>query len=101
MPIAPVSENMELFDMGAISVGVEFRVLNNAVLGSLGLSEIAASNEYPTLNDNGVSLHVFVRTAEGNFERLRFDCFQKDPHYHFVAAKPDTGCHSHRYERDG
>lgn len=90
MPIPPVRENMELFDMGAISVGVEFRVLNNAVLGSLGLSEIAASNEYPTLNDNGVSLHVFVRTAEGNFERLRFDCFQKDPHYHYLSLRYRT-----------
>lgn len=90
MPIAPVSENMELFEAGAIGIGVEFRVLNNAVLGSLGLSEIAASNKYPTLNDNGVSLHVFVRTAEGNFERLRFDCFQKDPHYHYLSLRNRT-----------
>jgi hypothetical protein len=87
MPIPPVKENMTVFPAGAVSIGVEFRVLTDAVVGALGLKEIAASNDYPHLDDRGVSLHVFVKTPEGNFERLRFDCFQQDPHYHYLSLK--------------
>jgi hypothetical protein len=86
MPIPPVKENMEVFSAGAVSIGVEFRVLTDAVIDALGLKEIAASNQYPELDDRGVSLHVFVRTGEGDFERLRFDCFQRDPHYHYLSV---------------
>src|SRR5579864_2354534 len=89
-PIPPMLDNMELFDAGAISIGVEFRMLTDAVIASLGLAEIAASNGYPTLADNGVSLHVFINTAEGNFERLRFDCFTNDPHYHYLSLRNKT-----------
>jgi hypothetical protein len=87
MPIPPVKDNMEIFEAGAVSIGVEFRVLNDAVVSALGLAEIAASNAYPTLDDHGVSIHVFVRTEEGNFERLRFDCFRRDPHYHYLSVR--------------
>ena len=87
MPIAPLRQNMEIFEAGAVSIGVEFRVLNDKVVQSLGLKEIAASNGYPTLDDNGVSIHVFVKAADGNFERLRFDCFQNDPHYHYLSVR--------------
>jgi len=90
MPIAPVLDNMELFKAGAISIGVEFRVLSDEVIASLGLSSIAASNGYPTLDDNGVSLHVFVANDEGNYERLRFDCFTNDPHYHYLSVAART-----------
>lgn len=87
IPIPPVKDNMAIFEAGALSIGVEFRVLNDAVVGAMGLAEIAASNGYPTLDDNGVSIHVFARTAEGNFERLRFDCFRRDPHYHYLSVR--------------
>jgi hypothetical protein len=90
VPIAPMKQNMELFEAGAVSIGVEFRVLTDKVVESLGLKEIAASNGYPTLDDNGVSLHVFVNAADGNFERLRFDCFKNDPHYHYLSVKNKT-----------
>jgi hypothetical protein len=90
MPIPPIKENMQVFDAGAVSIGVEYRVLNDAVVDSLGLAATAASNGYPTLDDNGVSLHVFVRSGGGNFERLRFDCFQRDPHYHYFSLKTKT-----------
>jgi hypothetical protein len=90
MPIPPMKQNMEVYEAGAISIGVEFRVLNNAVVRALGLGEIAASNAYPELDDHGVSLHVFVHTSEGNHERLRFDCFQNDPHYHYLSLPNKT-----------
>jgi hypothetical protein len=87
MPIPPVKDNMEVFTAGAISIGVEFRVLNDAVVKSLGLTATAAGNGYPTLDDHGVSLHIFAKTPDGNFERLRFDCFSRDPHYHYFSTK--------------
>ena len=90
VPIPPVLDNMELFEAGAVSIGVEFRVLTDDVVGAMGLAEIAASNGYPTLDDNGVSLHVFVDADGGNYERLRFDCFGQDPHYHYLSLKNKT-----------
>jgi hypothetical protein len=90
MPIPPLKQNMELFEAGNLSIGVEFRVLTDKVIESLGLKDIAASNGYPTLDDNGVSLHVFVNAADGYFERLRFDCFKNDPHYHYLSVRNKT-----------
>jgi hypothetical protein len=87
MPVPPIKENMETFNAGSISIGVEFRVLNDNLTEALGVKEIAAANGYPTLDDYGVSLHVFVKTPEGNYERLRFDCFNNDPHYHYFSVK--------------
>jgi hypothetical protein len=85
MPIPPVKENMEIFRAGAISIGVEFRVLTPAVLGALGIAERIAAEGRPIPNDRGVSFHVFAKTAEGDYERLRFDCFDAEPHYHYFS----------------
>ncbi len=86
-PIAPVTQNMDVFAAGAISFGVEFRVLNDDLIDELGLTETAARNDWPSLDDAGVSIHVFARNAEGNCERLRFDCFPNDPHYHYLSVR--------------
>jgi hypothetical protein len=90
VPIPPVKENMELFEAGAISIGVEFRVLTDALIEALGLKDAAAANNIADLDDAGVSLHVFADTPEGNFERLRFDCFGNDPHYHYMSIANRT-----------
>ena len=82
MPIPPVLENMEIFNAGAVSIGVEFRVLTDELIASLG---VKVSPEIGTLNDQGVSLHVFVKAEDGDLERLRFDCFDEDPHYHYIS----------------
>jgi hypothetical protein len=84
--IPPVKENMQKFAAGAITIGVEFRLITDEIVGALGLSETAASNDYTNLNDNGVSIHVFAKAADGDLERLRFDCFQDDPHYHYFLS---------------
>ena len=40
------------------------------------------------LDDCGVSLHVFATHPDGDrLEHLRFDCFDEDPHYHYVDWK--------------
>ena len=35
-----------------------------------------------TFDDHGASLHVFG--AEDGLEHLRFDCFEQEPHYHYI-----------------
>jgi hypothetical protein len=73
---------MERFSAGAVTIGVEFRILTAELLATMGKQ---ASPELGVLNDTGVSLHVFVKAADGDLERLRFDCFQDDPHYHYIS----------------
>ena len=68
---------MEMFDAGAVRIGVEFRILTDELVAALGLKATVTG-----LNDVGVSLHVFVKAEDGDLERLRFDCFEVDPHYH-------------------
>ncbi|MEZ5736795.1 MAG: hypothetical protein R3E09_13560 [Novosphingobium sp.] len=90
IPVPPVKENMEVFEAGAISIGVEFRVLTDELLESLGLKEVAAANGINHIDEVGVSLHIFARTSEGMFERLRFDCFGGEPHYHYISVPNKT-----------
>jgi hypothetical protein len=87
MPLAPVQEQTEFFDAGPIRIGVEYRLLNDAIAAAQEL--IAARGDDPgqrtELDDCGVSLHVYgVRDGEA-LEHLRFDCFEEDPHYHYVS----------------
>jgi len=87
MPIPPVDAQTEYFESGALRIGVEYRLLDDA---------IAAANEsVPAVGgdafdggvgeDCGVSLHVFAKIGERWLEFLRFDCFREDPHYHYVS----------------
>lgn len=87
MPVLPVMENMVVFDGGSISIGVESRLLNAEIVASLGLSEVVKQTEYNITEDSGVSLHVYAKADGGDFERLRFDCFRNDPHYHYISMK--------------
>jgi len=89
MPIPPIDANTEHFEAGNVRIGVEYRVLTEAVaaanraalMGAIG-SEVGKLEE---LDDCGVSLHVYG-LADGEWlEHLRFDCFQEEPHYHYVG----------------
>jgi hypothetical protein len=82
MPIPPVAEHMETFKAGAITIGVEYRILTDALLAAMGRK---ASAELGSLDDTGVSLHVYAKAEDGDLERLRFDCFKNDPHYHYIS----------------
>jgi len=86
MPIPPVEDHTCYFEAGPIRLGVEYRLLTDAVVSRnvarQGRHEAAAGRRY---DDRGVSLHVFTAGADGKLaERLRFDCFDEDPHYHYV-----------------
>jgi hypothetical protein len=40
-----------------------------------------------------VSIHVL--DADGDVERLRFDCFDDDPHYHYIVPERRTQRYVH------
>lgn len=86
MPIPPIEENTEIFTAGNIAIGVQFRILTDEAIADLKL-ETASGGErgkVTDMDDQGVALHVFTVDGSKMTECLRFDCFDDDPHYHFV-----------------
>jgi hypothetical protein len=46
--------------------------------------------EYRRLqNDQGICIHVFGGPDDQQDEVLRFDCFERQPHYHYAWSKHD------------
>jgi hypothetical protein len=83
-PIPPILENTEMFDAGAVRFGVEYRLLNNAIVDAQFGERIKqqTGDRPPSLiDDRGVSIHVF---GPDQHEYLRFDCFDEGPHYHYI-----------------
>ena len=85
-PIPPVAEHTRYVDAGNLSLGVEYRLLDDAELAANyqgeQMKEIQDALDGAVVEDNGVSIHVVAR-SDGH-EYLRFDCFEKDPHYHYI-----------------
>jgi hypothetical protein len=71
-------ENTEFVDAGAITFGVEFRFLNKVD---------AQMRETEQVADFGVCVHVFAGGTDETQERLRFDCFEIKPHYHYINLR--------------
>ncbi|HEY7050116.1 MAG TPA: hypothetical protein VH373_23080 [Jatrophihabitantaceae bacterium] len=84
--IAPLAENTVAIDAGAVTIGVENRIIDEAIAHD---SLVAAREDdgvvrtAPVDDDGGVSLHVFD-SATGD-EHLRFDMFEHHPHYHYIC----------------
>jgi hypothetical protein len=79
---------------GPIRIGVERRHITTESLRALyqGNPDHAAAFEARvhrdgTLDDRGVSIHVL--SAATGHEYLRFDCFDEDPHYHYIHHEED------------
>src|SRR5436305_12427499 len=53
---------------GALRFGIEYRRLQN---------------------DQGICIHVFAGPDDRQDEVLRFDCFEREPHYHYAWSKID------------
>ena len=98
MPIPPVESQTEYFEAGVVTFGVEYRLLDDAIAAASSIEsargqksargqESAPGQKSSSFDDRGVSLHVFGSPAEGEepLEYLRFDCFDEDPHYHYVS----------------
>jgi hypothetical protein len=94
MPIPAMEANTEYFDAGTIRIGVEYRVLTDAVAAVARLNLEASSGgetgKITELDDCGVSLHVHGLQDGQYLEHLRFDCFQEEPHYHYVGWRAKT-----------
>ncbi len=91
MPIPPVEAQCEKFDAGPVTIWVEYRLLDDAIAAAHQANE-GFDGKIDQLEDCGVSLHVFGEPAPGaeRIEFLRFDCFDEDPHYHYVSYANTT-----------
>ena len=84
MPIPPIEAHCSFFEAGAVTIGVEYRLLTDDIVNQHMDKQGEHMNLGP-LDDRGVSLHVYGKGANGErVEHLRFDCFDEDPHYHYV-----------------
>ena len=87
MPIPPVEANTEWFEAGILVIGVEYRLVTEAVAAARQVEAATGTDglEAAVLDDRGVSLHVCGEVDGVRRELLRFDCFVEDPHYHYVS----------------
>ena len=87
LPIPMVSEHCIPVGAGAVQLVVESRTLTNQIVQDTFHGAVDASIPF---DDFGASLHV-CGTADG-LEYLRFDCFENEPHYHYIdqAAGANT-----------
>ncbi len=94
MPIPPVEAHTSYFEAGGVEIGVEYRLLNDAIAAAADARLEAASGDergqVTGLDDRGVALHVFATQDGERREFLRFDCFVEDPHYHYVSWRDRT-----------
>jgi hypothetical protein len=87
MPIAPLDTHTTYFEAGSIRIGVEYRLLDDEI-AEASSTQSAQGDEAgkETLGqDRGVSLHVYGREGGEMLECIRFDCFDEDPHYHYIG----------------
>ena len=85
MPIPPVEAHTRYFDAGLIRVGVEYRLLDDAITAASAVEGADGTDPgVSNFEDCGVSLHVFGNSGGESREYLRFDCFDEDPHYHYI-----------------
>ena len=84
MPIAPIEHHTSFFEAGAVTIGVEYRLLTDDIVNQ-HMDRQGEHMDLGPLDDRGVSLHVYGQGNGGErIEHLRFDCFDEDPHYHYV-----------------
>jgi hypothetical protein len=81
MPIPLIAEHCTAIPAGPVRFVIEGRdrVPDAALLNH----ELPSGDEeIKALDDGGPSVHVF--DADGQTEYLRFDCFENEPHYHYL-----------------
>lgn len=86
MPIPPVEAHTEWFDAGSVRIGVEYRLLDEAIAAASDVEAASGTDAAGAIQtDSGVALHVCAGEGDEYREYLRFDCFREDPHYHYVS----------------
>lgn len=96
LPVPHEPEITEYIPAGALTIGVAYRKFDPAVaLANYTTAQIEeAGGLEALLNDEGLSFHVF--STDGLDEYLRFDCFDNEPHYHYIV--PGVGNTFVRYD---
>jgi hypothetical protein len=78
LPIPMVEEHCIPVPAGAVQLVVESRRLTNAIVEETYQGAVAADVAF---DDGGATLHVL---GTDGLEHLRFDCFEQEPHYHYI-----------------
>ncbi|HXY94383.1 MAG TPA: hypothetical protein VEP49_18030 [Acidimicrobiia bacterium] len=87
LPIPMIEDHCIAVGAGAVQLVVESRTLTNEIIAAAVPDAVAANVPF---DDFGATLHV-CGTVDG-LEHLRFDCFENEPHYHYIeqAASANT-----------
>ena len=89
MPIAMVPEHCVSVPAGPVTFVVESRRLTDEVINHNARSQGRPDGVLDLdVDDGGASLHVLG--ADDGLEHLRFDCFELEPHYHYVRNAEQT-----------
>lgn len=91
-PLPHIPAQTEMIELGPIAIGIGYRVLNDTTAGeylrSVGYNPRPEDGERgygnQGMEDGGVCIHVFGRKGGDWVEYFRFDCFEDEPHYHYV-----------------
>jgi hypothetical protein len=92
-PQPPAAEDNHLVAAGVLTFGVEYRAVDPDSLRATyagnaeHLAELEERSPEGGFSDTGVSIHV-SGTDDGH-EYLRFDCFDDEPHYHYMHRTGD------------
>jgi hypothetical protein len=84
LPIPMIEEHCHPVEAGAVRLIVESRALTNAILDET-YAGIDMPHQAVSFDDHGASLHVCG--ADDGLEHLRFDCFEHEPHYHYIEHR--------------
>jgi len=84
-PIPMVDADCIAVDAGVVQLVVESRRLTDAILDDTYGDRVQHDVAF---DDGGATLHVCA--AANGVELLRFDCFEGEPHYHYLH-QPDAG----------
>jgi hypothetical protein len=80
LPIPMVTEHCIPVPAGAVQLVVESRQLTNQILSDTYGGKAPDAELH--FDDFGATLHVC--SASDGLEHLRFDCFENEPHYHYI-----------------
>ncbi|HXN60804.1 MAG TPA: hypothetical protein VN886_10165 [Acidimicrobiales bacterium] len=78
LPIPMVADDCVTVDAGPVQLVVESRRLTNEIMKDYDGNGVGGLH----FDDYGATLHVC--SASDGLEYLRFDCFENEPHYHYI-----------------
>lgn len=107
LPVPAFDEYTTRIEAGAVTFGVEYRHLDEAVIlafygpdSRAKFDGVMPNGFTGAVEEDGLSLHVFG-THDGA-EYLRFDCFDEAAHYHLLDPRtPRNVVVEHDVSRDG